>query len=560
MILTAPRDTIEQQAIHTLVNDVYVDSRSILSFPHYRARKVHLAVVNRCLKQLSSAAAKLKAFSDGTMSGDDEPMIIVASEQQEHEQELLFIRSLAVLRELHRLHQVKAHFAAPDLRSLILDSPKDIEGDSAELKYQSFDGDTQTEVMPLNIGKRNTAASLLASLRDATGFTNYRIYYRGRPFVPQESEICKSLEDLQIHNGIILVKRESDVVSSPTRVRPGASPVETEILGHFDELWGYLSMEEKLAKEIYSFLVKLPPDDNILRVLKSPGTPCIDLFPLAHPYKSLYAIHALRDFLGSERKAAALSVDGRSDDIDDESPTQYPGVLTRCMEIVVAAISDPDLISRCPNPELQTELSSALVECLVRILQDPLLPEPASQYLDASLLDRLIWILSSSRSIANPSTATTNISLTLRSIFECCSRSTSFWAAFRTHLAIQGLMADLLLNDPRSTVRQQAAILISERIAHPPSPDATAEDLHDFLWPIVSGLIGPAVSVPQNSHEVLGLSLSILKLLRASKSAILDIRQLLADWGDLLLSYTSYEVKFNGTAYPIHDLTRYDRT
>ena len=247
--LTAPTGTVEQRAIHALVNDVYIDSRSIQSFSHFRARKVHLVLVGRCLDQLSSAASRLKAFADGTGSGDDDSMVVVATDQQIQEQELLFIRSLAVLREFHHLHQARPEFSAPDMRSLILDSPKDVEGESAELKYQSFDGDSQTTVMPLNIGKRNTAASLLASLREATGFESYRIYYRGRPFVPQESDICKSLEDLQIHNGIILVKKEPEVAASP-RVPQGASPVEIEILSHFDELWEYLSMEEKLAREV----------------------------------------------------------------------------------------------------------------------------------------------------------------------------------------------------------------------------------------------------------------------------------------------------------------------
>lgn len=251
MVLTAPNGTIERRAIQTLVRDVYIESQSIRSFPHYRARKVHLALVSRCLRQLSSAAARLKSFADGSASVDDDSMVIVATDQQVHEQELLFIRSLAVLKELHRLHQAKPEFSAPDMRSLKLESPKDIEGEPAELKYQSFDGETQTPVLPLNIGKRNTAASLLASLREATGFENYRIYYRGRPFIPHESEICKSLEDLQIHNGIILVKKESEAPSS-AKVRVGASPVEAEILGHFQELWEYLSMDEKLAREVWT--------------------------------------------------------------------------------------------------------------------------------------------------------------------------------------------------------------------------------------------------------------------------------------------------------------------
>jgi ubiquitin carboxyl-terminal hydrolase 34 len=247
--LTAPTGTVEKRAIHALVSDVYIESRSIQSFPPHRARKVHLALADRCLGQLSSAAARLKTFADGTTSGDDDSMVLIATDQQIQEQELLFVRSLAVLREFHHAHQAKPQFSAPDMRSLIPKSLKEMEGEPAELKYQSFDGDKQTTVMPLDIGKGNTAAALLARLREATGFECYRIYYRGRPFVPQESDICKSLEDLQIHNGLILVKREPEVPTSP-RVPQGASPVEVEILNHFDELWEYLSMDEKLAREV----------------------------------------------------------------------------------------------------------------------------------------------------------------------------------------------------------------------------------------------------------------------------------------------------------------------
>lgn len=252
MILTAPTQSIELQAIHTLVNDVYVESRSIVSFPLHRARKVHFALVNRCLQQLAAAAEKLKAFSDGTTSGDDEPMVIVPTDAQQEAQELKFVRSLNVLRVFLKTLQGKSRFAAPDLRSLMLQSPTVVEGESAELKFQSFDGGKQTDVRPLSIGRQNTAASLLASLREATGFDNYRIFYRGGPLTPTEDQICKSLEDLNIHDGLILVKRESDVVSSPVKVKPGASPLEIEILGHFKELWEYLSMDEKLAREVSS--------------------------------------------------------------------------------------------------------------------------------------------------------------------------------------------------------------------------------------------------------------------------------------------------------------------
>lgn len=252
LILEADETALVERAIRTLVVDIYIDSRHILTNPLHRNRQIHLAVVNRCLHQLKEAAKTIKASTDGTLSGDDEPMVIVATEEQIQEQERIFTRSLQLLRFFLETHQSRPQFAAPDLRTLISDVPYEIEGDSAELKYQSFDGDRQTDVKPLSIGKLNTAASLLASIRDETGFANYRMYYRGRPFLPNEREICRSLDDLHVHDGLILVKREEDGPPPSARIKPGASPLEVEISAHFDEMWEYLSMEERLAKEVMS--------------------------------------------------------------------------------------------------------------------------------------------------------------------------------------------------------------------------------------------------------------------------------------------------------------------
>lgn len=253
MILTTPDLKAAEAAIDVLVRDIYIDSRVVLDYPHHRARQVHLGLVNRCLGQLNEAARVIMPSGEDSTGGDDESMVIVAAEATEAQlahQECVFLRSLAVLQRFLQAHQSKAHFAAADLRLLMLPSPTTVVGESAELKFQSFDGDKQTDVQPLNIGRENTAASLLASLREVTGFENYRIYYKGRTFVPRETEICKSLSDLQIHDGLILVKREEDGTLPSSRMRPGATPLEIEILSHFSELWGYLSMEEKFAQEV----------------------------------------------------------------------------------------------------------------------------------------------------------------------------------------------------------------------------------------------------------------------------------------------------------------------
>lgn len=255
IILTAPSGTIEGRAIVSLIQDVYVENQCILSFSKHRARKVHLALVDRCMKQLSSAAGQLTSIAQAGTNDHVDAMTVTVDQIAGSAPEIVFSRSLAILRQFHKVYQQTPHFSTPDMRSLILPEQNDVQGDSAELKFQSFDGDTQTEVKPLTIGRQNTAGSLLAGIRDATGFDNYRLYYKGQAFTPSEQDICKSLEDLQIHNGLILVKRESDTAEQPVHVRPGASPVEVEIMGHFGELWQYLGLEERLASEVRCLLL-----------------------------------------------------------------------------------------------------------------------------------------------------------------------------------------------------------------------------------------------------------------------------------------------------------------
>lgn len=254
MILQCPPNTIETVATKTLVKDIYIDNPALVSFPAERTRKIHLEFVNRCLQQLKLAAQKLRAFSDGTSNEEDELMVIIATEEQISEQEVIFKRSLVALREFMEIYQTHPEFLSPDLRAMMPEAPDGIQGDPACLKYQSFDGDNQTDVLDLQVGKQNTAASLLASLKEVTGFDNYRLFYRGRALQPSEKDICCSLEELNIHNGLILVKKIPDPQSpSPTRVRAGVSSLEMEVLGHFQELWEYLSMGENIAQEVSNF-------------------------------------------------------------------------------------------------------------------------------------------------------------------------------------------------------------------------------------------------------------------------------------------------------------------
>ena len=267
MILTAPPNTIDAPAINILV-EVYLESQLIMSMPRAKALSIHLTLVDRCLKELAAAATKLKTFNDSSTSSDEEAMVLVASEAEFSEQEKIFARSLAVLREFLKAYQLKPQFATPKPKSPIASAQSSVEGEPLTVKYQSFDGGKHTEVKSLTLGKLNSAATLFASLQKATGFTNYKVYCGGKVFEPAEIEISKSLDDLNL-NGLVLVQRREDIEESHSQ--DNKTSLELEITKHFDELWGYLAMHEKVAQEVWSKSERVVLISNISADILLPG-------------------------------------------------------------------------------------------------------------------------------------------------------------------------------------------------------------------------------------------------------------------------------------------------
>ncbi|KAI3337478.1 hypothetical protein HD806DRAFT_41673 [Xylariaceae sp. AK1471] len=542
IILTAPNQTIADGAILTLVNEIYVDSKSILSYPLQRARKVHFSLVHRCLSQLKSAAEKLKAFNNGITSNNDENMMIEATDDQRVEQELRFTRTLKVLTTLSSTLQTKTHFAAPDLRSLMLSSPNAVDGDLADLKYQSFDGDEQTQVRPLKIGLRNSAASLLASLREATGFENYRLYFRGTTLAPSQADICKSLAELNIKNGLILVKRELDLASSPVRIKPGASPLEIEILSHFSDLWEYLSMEEKLAREIYKFLVSLPADDSILAAFESPDTSPRDVFPLGQPFKSLYAIHALREYLNTRRlKNTMMRTSAQETETQQQSASDQKSAVAKAMSLIVAAICDPDIIDQCSNRDMRLQLGLELVDNFVQLLKETIELPLLSQLLTLGLHERLMTILTSGAEAETSQTSVDLVHRCFEALLECCAKSNEFWNMFRGQAVITQVIQTLLL-DERSFVRKNISKLISTRSFYDSGRSGVlAIDFAELFWPIILQLFPQATLEPKKCEELFNLGSHLLRKLIDHNSDTLDLQSCVKRCGDLLLSHTSTE-------------------
>lgn len=115
-------------------------------------------------------------------------------------------------------------------------------------------------------------------------------------------------------------------------------------------------------------------DEGILLAFQTEPTAHKDVFPVGQPFKSLYAIHALQEYLLSQFHQARSEVDESS----QVTITTYSDALRRALSLTVAAISDHEVIGRGCSADLQVFLSVKLVETLVKVLTGtPLLLFPA---------------------------------------------------------------------------------------------------------------------------------------------------------------------------------------
>ena len=249
--LVAPPGTIERKTISMLVA-LYLDSPDIQRSPRSVIEVMHIEVVERCTRQLTLAASKLKAFSDGTSSGEDEPMVIVASEEEIQSQRLTFTRSLLLLREfVQGVRSRPVHSPSPPAKLQVPRESHNTTGDTIRIRYQSFSGGTNTGIHSLDVGDLETIDDLSQRLIKLTGFSKF-IAIAGGQRLDLASTSQSSLRDMKFdQKGLLIIKKAYDTESLPDLgPAPRLQPSEAQVMEHFLEIYELLDMEESLAKEV----------------------------------------------------------------------------------------------------------------------------------------------------------------------------------------------------------------------------------------------------------------------------------------------------------------------
>lgn len=249
--LTAPPGSIEHKSINLLVA-LCLDSPEVQRRTQAATDAIHIEIVERCIRQLSFAASKLRSYSDGTSSGEDEPMVIVASEHEVQAQKLCFSRSLMILKEfIHGVRSRPQYSPQPQSQPQLPQEPREIKGDPISIHYQSFSGGASTDIRTLEVGDLETIQDLSSRLISLTGFSNFSVIAGGQ-VLNLKSIFKQTLRSLRFdQKGLLIIRRAADAESLPTLSHAsGLRPVELEIMAHFSEMYQLLGMEDKLAKEV----------------------------------------------------------------------------------------------------------------------------------------------------------------------------------------------------------------------------------------------------------------------------------------------------------------------
>lgn len=248
--LVAPSGGIELHAIHMLV-PLYLDFHRTTQAA---LESMQVEVVERCIRHLKNAASHLKAFSDGTSSGEDEPMVVVATEEEIHVQRTTFARSLLILKEFVQGVRSRPRYSpSPQKSPQISLNPRNVKGDSCQIRYQLFSGGTNTGIHSVEVGDLETIEDLSQRLVALTGFSKFTAISGGQ-FLDLTTDSHLTLRETRLNQkGLLIVKQSNDADSMPDLApTPGFRPLELEVMRNFRDIYALLGMEEGLAKEVRS--------------------------------------------------------------------------------------------------------------------------------------------------------------------------------------------------------------------------------------------------------------------------------------------------------------------
>ncbi|KAL2395316.1 Ubiquitin carboxyl-terminal hydrolase 34 [Exophiala dermatitidis] len=546
IMLEAPPNTVEDNATGFIIKQ-YLDHPLITGRSKTAINATHSSLVDRCVQQVIASASKLKSYCGGSNGGEDEPMSIIASEQEIHAEELRFDRSLLFLRKFLEGIKSRPRYSplVRQIQTTLPDFP-DRKGDKMDLTAQIHGSKYVTEaVHKITVGAENTGDELFKYLSDASGFTQFTVYHYGHgvPLAGQTS----TLSELQLSTGLMLIKKAADSMETvPRRSVRATSPVDNKIMRHFDDLYDLLDADERLSREVYGFLTLFSAQNEVVRIVRSQEKSPKDLLPPNRPFKLLYCATAMRSC------------------IEDESYSPSPDTqfLTYSVRTIVAVLSELDLNDA--NDGLQMSIAHGSVEALSLALRAKVSQEVSRGYIEnhgefaVQMLRLLRFSLKNSTNLGEELSPAAMVKLVMETLIDACLHDDRLW----THLEaaetnFRQLVLDAFVNDARSAVRHSllevvigltggAGSKLQLKINNPRAPRSrfppeVIEGCLSHIWEVLVGILPDACQQPQQCSDICETMLSILRRIGKSFS-VPNLRRYFDQWSSIMVKHNHVEV------------------
>ena len=316
--LSAPQQVIGEKAIQMLVSQ-YMGGPTVRRAAQDVVQETHIKMVEQCIRQLIKAASRLRKLNDGTSSGEEDSMVIVAAEGEVQKEKLYFVRSLSILKEIMKWTRSRVMLPSPSPKLLQRES-NCLKGEKICIKYQPFNGGSNKGQQAIEVGDLETYRDLSDHLVKLTGFSQFSAIAGGQRLDPTTCGEM-SLRDMKLEQkGLLLIRKCPDATCvQDSNPRKALRPLEIEVMNHFQELYDLLGIDEPLGKDVsksniangreantliikqvFDFLITFEPHKTIVNMVCSENTSLASLFPPEVPYKGLYSVYALKTALSNQ--------------------------------------------------------------------------------------------------------------------------------------------------------------------------------------------------------------------------------------------------------------------
>ncbi|MCJ1379414.1 hypothetical protein MMC17_002515 [Xylographa soralifera] len=541
LALVVPNPVIGSKAASMLVKS-YLNVSFAQGAEDPMGNESNAKLVERCIQQLIQASSRLKRYSDGTSSGEEDSMVIIPSEDDVSAEKICFARSLSILKEF--MQEIRTRYPASPASASIPQSPFSINGDKVEIQYQGFNGSKTTARRIVEFGNHSTYADFVTLLTKLTGFSKFSLIAGGQRV---DYAVAKdmTIEDLKLsQKGLLLVRKIPDAEAIPEQIfTAGLTPLEAEVMKHFHELYELLGMEEQQAKDVYDFLGTFPPHEDITAMVCYGESQTALIFAHDEPYKTLYSVYALKYCLARQLQEG----------------TSSHHLICRGVQSIVAALVAMQISNAHGLSRSETMTAIGLIECLLKFLKEPVPLETSATYFSdpPALMDQLRLLIFTAQESSLTVQTIWLIELCFSAMLEASLYSKASWSYLRNHSSSPRLLRCLLLESPHEKIRDGAAGSIRRVCGAMPSlAETDAQEFISFFWTHMVTMIPETVNCSRYTEQFFNIALEVFRHADELCQEQMPLASYLQTWSGLLLGHKHHEfVGRDGVDWIIYGIT-----